>query len=116
LFWKLTGLVFEHNNLHSLFQLGALSVLNLEELSVTNNPVTTYPYYRLYAIARLDTLTRLDGSPVTPAERRAATQHFGPLAEANPPASSPLAAMRGPDGMGVRPSVKTRKARAHTLT
>lgn len=44
----------------------------MNELYLTGNPVTSWPGYRDYIIARISTIRRLDGEEVTKSQRLAA--------------------------------------------
>jgi len=80
-FYKLACITFDSNNLRFLHQLDSLSQFNLEELNITNNPLCEFSTSRLYAIARLHCLQRMDGVPLEQEEIDKANLHFGPLRE-----------------------------------
>jgi len=77
---------FEHNNIHCLYQIDALSVLSHLKrvgfgLQNKSNPITvTSPaLYRSYCIFRLANVVEIDGKAVSKQERETAHQQFGLL-------------------------------------
>ena len=61
--------------LEEIWNLRPLS--NLVELSMSDNPVTQLPHFRLYVVFHLRTLEILDGKPISFEERQAAHSRFG---------------------------------------
>lgn len=81
-----TTLKFHHNNIHSLYQIDALSVISqIKEVDFgannDSNPITaTSPsLYRMYCIFRLPNIQRIDGQEVSDEERDTAKSQFSSL-------------------------------------
>ena len=81
-----TTLHFHHNNIHSLYQIDALSVIShLKEVDFGaergSNPITqsSPSLYRLYCVFRLPNIQRIDGQKVSADERDVAKQQFSLL-------------------------------------
>lgn len=72
-------LVLSSNNLESLAHLNVLGMLQLRELTVEDNPVSSSALFRPYVVFRLSSLRSVNGVAVTPEERRAYEQYFSPL-------------------------------------
>lgn len=83
-----TTLKFEHNDIHSLYQIDALSVIaHLKAVdfgaeSGSNAITVTSPsLYRSYCVFRLPNIERIDGRAVSAEERESAKAHFSTLRE-----------------------------------
>jgi len=80
---NLKTLNFQWNNIHSFYQIDALSViphLNYVSFGLSNNsnPIVKVPLYRSYAVFRLSVLS-LDGARVLDSERKQAAARFSAL-------------------------------------
>lgn len=74
---SLEGLIMINNELARPGDLDPLAVcVNLRQLALFNNPVTTNPHYRSYVIHRLPQLRTLDFRRIKKSERDAARQLF----------------------------------------
>ena len=91
-FSRLSSVTFRHNRLHSLKQIDTLSILNIEHLTVTDNPICSSHIFRMYACFRLPSLTKINDVVITEAETQAAQRAFTTLRDhwVNPAISSTL--------------------------
>eukprot|EP01083_Nonionella_stella_P301866 1038037_1 len=75
-------LSFDHNKIHSLYQIDALSVVShIKNVSFGDNEITktSSDLYRLYCVFRLPNVQCIDGKKVTANEKEMAKKHFGLL-------------------------------------
>jgi hypothetical protein len=107
---KLKELYLRRNKIAELDQLKYLVGLpDLRVLWLSDNPVTAAPDYRLYTIALLTGLTKLDEVDITPADRADAAKKFPNLRAKSEPAAVPAQAAR------LAPAAPVRGARGHVL-
>jgi hypothetical protein len=71
-FANLRVLSIGHNLIAKISELSFLTELELQNLSLEGNPITSLPFYRFHAIVLIPTLTQLDGTLVKTKERSAA--------------------------------------------
>ena len=81
-FQNVRNLSLGNNSVRYLGQLRILGDLNhLEKLSLEGNAVATMPFYRLSVVSLCPNLTQLDGTRITPEERKLARRVTGEIGD-----------------------------------
>lgn len=107
---KLREVFLRKNNIQSLNELYYLRGLEkLKTLWLSDNPLAEEPDYRLFCIAVLPQLTKLDETDITPEEHTRAKVKFpSPESVVKPPASLSVAAKPAPQPQNVLPDTQHR--------